>query len=67
MSILEREWTGLADGLNVRVRKREILSFVSEQLGEGFAVDRWGGLKEKLPWVEIECHLDIRSRCQSTT
>lgn len=34
----EREWTGLADGLNVRVRERGILSFASEQLGEGFAI-----------------------------
>lgn len=48
----------MADELNVRVREREILSVASEQLGEGFATYRWGGLKEKLPWVEIECHLD---------
>lgn len=44
--------------MNVRVREREILSVASEQLGEGFATYRWGGLKEKLPWGEIACHLD---------
>lgn len=48
----------MADGLNVRVREREILSVASEQLGEGFATYTWGGLKEKRPWVEIERHSD---------
>lgn len=38
LSFGERERTRLADGSHVRVRERGILSFASEQLGEGFAI-----------------------------
>lgn len=38
LSFGERERTRLADGSDVRVREKGILSFASEQLGEGFAI-----------------------------
>ena len=61
---MEREWTGLADGLNVGVRARGNPSFLLSSWVKGLPFIDMGKTEEKLACVQIEFHLDIRLRCQ---